>query len=185
MVERLALQLHPDFTCEAATHIEVEVARSGPSALTLRYIVTGTPAELQLPVPLAPTRAERLWEHTCFEIFVRAGPDESYHEFNFAPSHAWAAYRFESHRSGMSDASIVAPLIEAASSGQCFELRSSLDLGDLPQLPPGTPWRLGLSAVIEETCGRKSYWALAHPPGQADFHHPDCFALELPAARQS
>jgi hypothetical protein len=35
--------------------------------------------------------------------------------------------------------------------------------------------------VIEETNGRLSYWALAHPPGKPDFHHSDCFALELPA----
>jgi hypothetical protein len=36
--------------------------------------------------------------------------------------------------------------------------------------------------VIEERNGRKSYWALAHPPGEPDFHHPACFALELPPA---
>ena len=34
--------------------------------------------------------------------------------------------------------------------------------------------------VIEEINGRKSYWALKHPAGKPDFHHPDCFALELP-----
>ena len=45
----------------------------------------------------------------------------------------------------------------------------------------GAPWRIGLSAVIEERHGRKSYWALAHPPGKPDFHHDDCFAIELPA----
>ena len=60
--------------------------------------------------------------------------------------------------------------------------RSSLELDGLPSLPGDAPWRLGLSAVIEETTGRKSFWALAHPPGKADFHHPDCFAFELPAA---
>jgi hypothetical protein len=38
--------------------------------------------------------------------------------------------------------------------------------------------------VIEETNGNKSYWALAHPPGKADFHHADCFALEFPKAWQ-
>jgi len=38
------------------------------------------------------------------------------------------------------------------------------------------------STTFEETNGRLSYWALAHPPGKPDFHHPDCFALELPAA---
>ena len=43
------------------------------------------------------------------------------------------------------------------------------------------PWRLGLSAVLEAKDGTKSYWALAHPPGdQPDFHHPDCFAARLP-----
>jgi len=46
-------------------------------------------------------------------------------------------------------------------------------------LPAGDTFGLGLSAVIEETSGRKSYWALAHPPGKPDFHHTDSFALEL------
>ncbi len=55
-------------------------------------------------------------------------------------------------------------------------------------LEHATLWReinvqAGISAVIEETDGTKSYWALAHPPGKPDFHHADCFALELePAA---
>jgi hypothetical protein len=44
----------------------------------------------------------------------------------------------------------------------------------------GTNWELGLSAVLEEKDGTKSYWALAHPPGdKPDFHHPDCFAARL------
>lgn len=44
---------------------------------------------------------------------------------------------------------------------------------------PG-PWVAAISAVIEEADGTKSYWALAHPPGEPDFHHPDCFVLDLP-----
>ena len=35
------------------------------------------------------------------------------------------------------------------------------------------------AAVIEEDGGPLSYWALQHPPGNPDFHHPDGFALEL------
>ena len=42
---------------------------------------------------------------------------------------------------------------------------------------------LAVSAVIEETDGTKSFWALRHPPGPPDFHHPDCFALTLPAPK--
>jgi hypothetical protein len=39
---------------------------------------------------------------------------------------------------------------------------------------------IGLTAVLEQTDGTKSYWALAHPPGKPDFHDPACFALEFP-----
>ena len=179
---RLPLQLHPDFDCEAATRIEVELARPASKTLELRYLVTGTPGKLLLPA-LGPTRrADRLWEHSCFEVFVRAGPSESYYEFNFAPSCEWAGYRFESHRSGMSEAEVAAPGIETKLDSDTFELRATIDLGSLPELSAGRAWRIGLSAVIEETAGQKSYWALAHPPGKADFHHPDCFALDLPPA---
>ena len=30
---------------------------------------------------------------------------------------------------------------------------------------------IGLSAILEEEDGTKSYWALAHPPDKPDFHH--------------
>jgi hypothetical protein len=41
-------------------------------------------------------------------------------------------------------------------------------------------WRLGLSAVLEEKDGTKSYWALAHPnPDKPDFHLADCFTAKL------
>jgi hypothetical protein len=39
---------------------------------------------------------------------------------------------------------------------------------------------VALSAIIEETNGRKSFWALKHPPEKPDFHHDDCFDLQLP-----
>jgi hypothetical protein len=41
------------------------------------------------------------------------------------------------------------------------------------------PLRLALSAVIEDENGKLSYWALKHPPGKPNFHHPDAFTLEL------
>ena len=65
------------------------------------------------------------------------------------------------------------------------EARSQFALNALledPDLGGDTGWRAGVSAVIEETDGTKSYWALAHPPGPPDFHHPDCFLLELSPA---
>lgn len=180
---RQALRLHPDSRCIAATQIDVEVARPRPSTLVMRYFVTGKISDLLLPPVTASTRADELWQHTCFEAFIGASPGNAYYEFNFTPSTQWAAYRFSGYRSGMHIASEMStPRIEARSGDAFYELQVSVELDRLPGLPDDATWRLGLSAVIEETSGRKSYWALAHPPGEADFHHSVCFARELPAA---
>ena len=45
------------------------------------------------------------------------------------------------------------------------------------------PLALSFTAVIEDTDGRLSYWALAHAPGKPDFHHAHAFALELDEIR--
>jgi hypothetical protein len=136
--------------------------------------VTGRIGALRLPPAAASVRADELWRHTCFEAFVRPVGGEGYYELNFAPSTGWAAYRFSGYRTGMTNAEeSVAPIIGVVASAERFELQASLELPNLGA------WRLGLSAVIEDMSGEKSYWALAHPSGKPDFHHLDAFALEL------
>ncbi len=180
---RQALIRHPDSRCAAVARIDVEAARPRPGTLDLCYAVTGTIGALRMPAVSAPARADGLWRHTCFEAFVRASAGAGYYELNFAPSTRWAAYGFREYRSGMRAASEVsAPRFEVDSSGGAYRLRVSVALDGLAGLPGDAVWRLGLAAVIEETGGRRSYWALAHPPGKPDFHHGDCFRLELPAA---
>lgn len=173
---RLTLRRHPETPCDAVTRIEVAVDRPKASRLALRYVVTGMIADVFLPSPAAPTRSDGLWEHSCFEAFLRPTAGSAYLEFNFAPSTQWAAYAFKRYREGRTDAEVEPPLIEAHAQADSYELRAVLNF------PTDTPAKLGLSAVIEEMNGRKSYWALAHPPGDPDFHHEDCFALQLPPA---
>jgi hypothetical protein len=176
---RHALKLHPDSVCQAVTRIEVDVAREGAGTLVLHYVVTGQIGDLRLSTVTAPARADELWQHTCFEAFVRAWPGTAYYEFNFAPSTQWAAYRFDSYRSGMRVATkISVPQIDVRPAPESYTLCAALELGAQSDLPADA-WRLGLSAVIEEEGGRKSYWALAHPSGNPDFHHADGFTCEL------
>lgn len=180
---RQALRLHPDSLCFAATRIAVDVARPHAGSLLLSYFVTGKISDLRMPPMVTAERTDDLWRHTCFEAFVGTSANPAYYEFNFAPSTQWAAYQFSSYRSGMRVATeIGAPRIDVQSSPECYTLQASLELDCLSSLPCGARWRLGLSAVIEETSGRRSYWALAHPPGKADFHHSDCFAHEFSPA---
>lgn len=159
-----------------------EVGRDRPGHLWLRYEVAGAVGALRLPAPSSPDRVDGLWRRTCFEAFVRAEGAEGYYEFNFAPSGQWAAYSFHRYRQGMQPAAgIGAPAIALNATRQGFELTAALQLDRVADLPRAATWRLGLSAVIEAADGGVSYWALAHPPGKADFHHADCFALELAA----
>jgi hypothetical protein len=81
----------------------------------------------------------------------------------------------------MRDLVIATPSIGVTANNDNLSFQVELDLREIAALPSDSVWELGLSAVIEETDGHKSYWALRHPPGKPDFHHPDCFALELPA----
>jgi hypothetical protein len=177
---RHSLALHPDSRCNAVTRIDVEATRPRSGHLVLRYTVAGKIANLRLPKPATSARTDELWRHTCFEAFLRLPPGDAYYEFNFAPSTQWAAYAFNGYRNGMRVADeIGAPFIEVQSGADFYVLQASLDLQPLADLPL---WRVGLSAVIEEENGALSYWALRHPPGRADFHHSDCFALELASA---
>jgi hypothetical protein len=161
----------------------VGVARPNADSLLLSYVVTGKIGDLRIPPVVTSARTDELWRHTCFEAFVGSSANAAYCEFNFAPSTQWAAYRFSSYRSGMQVAvDVRAPRIEVQSGPERYTLQATLALDWLSSLPGGARWRLGLSAVIEEVSGRRSYWALAHPPGKADFHHSDCFAHELSEA---
>lgn len=172
---RRALRLHPDCHRDAISRIDVEVTRPTTDRLKLSYALTGRIAELVLPPPAEPVRIDELWKHTCFELFVQPGSGTAYYEFNFAPSTQWAAYHFDSYRDGRRPAVITTPTFSLHGDDGRFELDVALEL-------PGysdAVWNLGLSAVIEETGGKISYWALNHPPGNPDFHHTDCFALEL------
>ncbi len=140
--------------------------------LWLRYYAECNLNALKLGEPSAAERTDGLWQHTCFEAFIG---DKAYSEFNFSPSSQWAAYDFLHYRADMRMREMVeVPEIGCDASEAHFALETVFDIGTLKG-------NLALSAVIEETDGTKSYWALAHPSGAPDFHHPTCFAATLPA----
>ena len=207
MTLRLSLQRHPDTPCRPLTGVEVEVTRLRPMKLALRYVLLGAAQDVRLEPPL-DGRSDPLWMHTCFEAFLRVAGEEDYLEINLAPTGDWAAYRFRRYREGMETApGIAASVLDSQQRRQpmapgerasrrdaaldtlerfepsFYSLQMAVTLDPAMSLFLDRPWQLGLSAVIEENNGRMSYWALAHPPGKPDFHHPDCFRVELPAAR--
>jgi hypothetical protein len=135
---------------------------------------------------MLPRRGQRLWEHTCFEAFVSVKGSSAYYEFNFSPSGEWAAYAFRGYRraAALGDEKL-SPGITVSVAEDGLELDAVIHLDRLSGIEPREVLRLGLCAVIEENNGSLSYWALKHPPGKPDFHHPDAFALEIPPPAKS
>ena len=208
----LPLTPHPEMAPVAIGSVACSISWKSAGQWCFDYIVGEPPEALRLPAPVSPARADRLWERTCFELFLRRPDADSYYEFNFSPSGEWAGYRFDSYRSGMAEIQVAPPRIVSTDPKQ-FDLAMSRHLAELGVDPesvskllavaavpgPGPvgqyalsaclddasfgapgPWLAAISAVIEESDGTKSYWGLNHPPGEPDFHHPDCFVLDLP-----
>lgn len=166
----VTLTPHPDTPSTAVDRIEVDMERR-EDCIWLRYAVFGDVSRVLWPPATEPERADDLWRHTCFEVF--APTDEGYREFNMSPSGAWASYRFKGYRFGMTAADERAQVLGVETAAAWVTLEA------LVEAPAGAV-RMGLAAVIEDVDGATSYWALAHPPGKPDFHHPDSFALTLP-----
>jgi hypothetical protein len=169
----LSLVAHPQTPPRAVKSVTVQLHRE--RGLDLLYVVECDPARLVLPPLQKPHRADGLWQTTCFELFVRDG-GQAYREFNFSPSSQWAAYGFRNYRAGRNPLALDEPpqakLLPLEPNA--LRLRASIATALAPSA------RIGLSAIVEEADGTKSYWALAHPDGPPDFHHPDGFAIELP-----
>lgn len=174
----VSLSCHPNTPCEAVRRIETHVTVSPAGIFALKYLLEGDVGRLQIPTVGAPRRADKLWQHTCFEAFIATRDGASYHELNFAPSGEWAMYRFSAYREGMTVVE-AAPCIAARHDKQRLVLEATVDLRALNGFGNSAKLRLALSAAIEESNGRLSYWALAHPSDKPDFHHADSFTLAL------
>ena len=183
-VRAVALVCHPETRSNAVRAIRARVTRTADGILAVHYSLEGDLDRLRVPRPQAPRIAERLWQHTCCELFVANKRSSGYHEFNLGPSGEWAAYAFARYRNGgvLADEQLNPGVTVRHTAGR-FELDARVQLGHLSPMHLSAGLSLALSAVVEDDAGKLSYWALRHPPGKPDFHHPDSFALEFDEVR--
>lgn len=151
-----------------------------PEALAVRFEVTGNVGDIDIAPPVAaPERRDKLWEATCFELFLGIPDSDAYLEFNLAPSHHWNAYRFDGYRTGMRNETFLRELpFTTERVSDRFNL--SLEVGISRLIPGSRPIPAGITAVIRLRDGTTSYWALAHTGPEPDFHRRDSFILRLP-----
>lgn len=170
---------HPTSPCAFIDAVHVSLERQGMSEWGCVYTVSGAIEHLAIPPVQTAERADELWRHTCFELFLRGTRTSDYDEFNFSPSGQWAAYRFDRYRQGMRPLDLAAPpAIVREQDGGRFRLQAIVLL---PRRGEAS-LQLALSTVLRDRDDRVYYWALRHPPDKADFHHDIGFAATLATA---
>jgi hypothetical protein len=182
MILEAILKCHPESSLNSVRGVEARLELAHSGTLVIGYSLTGAIDNLRIPPSGPVRRGDNLWQHTCFELFVSAAKP-GYYEFNFSPSGEWAIYRFASYRQRAELDRGAHPEISIRSrrAAENLELETIIDLTEISETCQGASLRVGISAVIEDSCGALSYWALQHPGTRPDFHHDESFALQLPA----
>jgi len=176
---RFSLKPFPGEENPAGVTIGGSIGRRADT-LSVRYEVRGILSKVAIPAAAeAPRRRDRLWEETCFELFLGTSESRAYWELNFSPAGHWNVYRFTSYRKGMIEEPVIASLpFDVRRDSQALTLTAEIGIGKI--VPAGKDLAATVAAVIVTIDGGKSYWAPVHPASRPDFHRRDGFALTLP-----
>ena len=147
--------------------------------LSIRYKVHGDAVNILLPTPSSPTRQHDLWKASCFEFFIAIQDQPQYWEFNISPSGDWNVYAMDEYRQvNMREESAFTQLpFEFRKTDSELSLDISVDLNSI--ISTDQSLQIGITTIIQTADGNETYWALAHPGKQADFHLRESFAIVL------
>ena len=152
-----------------AVTAEIKATSTGCEA---EFRLDGGVGSIILPEPGPSVRTDDLWKTTCFEIFWQPIGGSWYREFNLSPSGRWAAYDFDAFREGMRDAPVDAISLACSHNEANGQGELVLKAAIATELP--TPAQVALNAIVEHQDGGLQFWALAFPPGKAEFHSEAC-----------
>ena len=145
--------------------------------LVARYAVAGEIDRLRIPARGERLDPDRLWAHTCCELFVAPASGDGYLEWNFSPTGQVARFEFSAYRTRSSSPGASTVVGDSTVSVHDRELRLEARVPLPPHL--GDTARIALTAVLEDASGTLSYWALRHPCDRPDFHRLEGFVLAL------
>lgn len=152
------------------------------AGVQLQFQLKGPLSQLSLPSKRdTPVRKDGLYQHTCFEIFIRE--ERRYLEWNFSPSGDWQQYAFTSYRAKFEEPNPKSKSIPFRNlNWKIASLFLTLDLF-IPESEftwlGNTPKLMSCCAVLEKNDGTLSYWAPTHHGSKPDFHEPKSFILPL------
>jgi hypothetical protein len=169
------------FPAEVSPNIEITgFIERIENRISIRYAVGGDVKKIMFP-PLSefPSRKDELWKGACFEFFLAISGQPPYWEFNMSPSGDWNVYRMDAYRRvGFREEMAIAQLpFNFDNNGSKISLELSVDLSRLFHV--SQPLQTSITAIVQTPEGQETYWALAHPGKEADFHLRESFSIHL------
>jgi hypothetical protein len=165
----------PDIT------IEAELNHNEESVYISYRIKHGTPLiDLGSSTP-NKSRVLKLWEKTCFELFIKNEKDQ-YIEFNFSPNFEWNCFYFEKSGEVLKEwERMPMPVTDILLSSEHFFLFVDIKKEFFPKgfFTRDSKLSAGITSVIKEKSKAMSYWALAHTDTRPNFHHFDSFKYKF------
>jgi hypothetical protein len=173
---RCKLECHAQTPRAPGIEVTVAIHVEEPDVIVVCYRIIGDVEGVRVPGPGTQLEPERLWEHTCCEMFVASSVSDAYVEWNFSPTGQIARFEFSSYRCRRPSSSAIDAQVSVTVERGELRVEARVPLrADVV----GDSARLALTTVIEDVEGRLSYWAMRHPSDRPDFHHRDGFALAL------
>ncbi len=127
---------------------------------------------------LSPQRREGIWHSTCFEVFLSSTKGTAYTEWNFCPSSDWWVMDFSSYRNRIENSNIDERKPENLQWSLVNPEQLTCHFGiSLPQNISRDSLRIGLTSILENKAGIKTYWSLVHLHENPDFHASESFLI--------
>lgn len=147
--------------------------------LNIKYLLTGDLSTVIISQSnKISLRQYDLWEHTCFELFLKLKGTTKYWEFNLAPSGNWNVFYFLDYRLNIIEEQAWQSLpFKVSQDSESLTVEANIDLNKLGITDQEL--EIAITTVVENQDRQLSYWALNHPTTEADFHHPDSFTISL------
>lgn len=146
--------------------------------ISLSFTVSGKTEDINLPPPLDQHRREdKLWQSTCFELFISQNDRPGYYELNFSPSANWQSYYFSQYRTDRHEAQDLT-LLKSQVSNEPNKLHINLELAFVSRNIDTRHLNFGVSAILHDQSGDYHYYSLGHPP-KADFHDKKYHLISL------
>lgn len=149
-------------------------------AFFVSFLINGNLSNIDLDIPVPKKeRVIKLWEKSCFEIFIKNSRDE-YLEFNFSPRFEWNCFYFQKKGDVLTEwAQMQRPKTDILLSLEKFFLVAEININFFPDNFMTSNMSIGISSVLKLKEEGLTYWALSHEDTRPNFHHFDSFKYKF------